>query len=252
MKDYENALQDAEKCLAIKPDWSKGYGRKGAALFGLQRFDEAEKTYTQGLKLEPSNSSLKQGLEDVKASLMGQRGNPLAGLFSGDVLAKIAGNPQLSPFLASPDYVQKVQQLQQNPALLTEYMQDPRIMQTMGALLGINIMTPDQAMPKEGPSASFPSSQSEPAQEPPADDVKMEEAAPVEPEPVEPELTEEEKELADKKEQSKKEKESGNAAYKAKNFPVALEHYGKAWELNDEDITILTNKAGMLCLHVSD
>jgi stress-induced-phosphoprotein 1 len=33
--DYEKALEDAEKAIGIKPDWSKGYARKGAAYKGM-------------------------------------------------------------------------------------------------------------------------------------------------------------------------------------------------------------------------
>lgn len=33
--EYEKALEDAEKAISIKPDWSKGYARKGAAYKGM-------------------------------------------------------------------------------------------------------------------------------------------------------------------------------------------------------------------------
>ena len=31
-QDFEKALADAEKCIEVKPDWGKGYIRKGLAL----------------------------------------------------------------------------------------------------------------------------------------------------------------------------------------------------------------------------
>lgn len=40
-------------------------------------------------------------------------------------------------------------------------------------------------------------------------------------------------------------KESGNAAYKSKNFDEALSCYTKAAQLDPTDMTFLTNKAGM-------
>jgi len=43
LKDYTHALEDAQKCVALKPDWSKGYGRLGSALYGLNNLPEAEK-----------------------------------------------------------------------------------------------------------------------------------------------------------------------------------------------------------------
>ena len=33
-KEFEKALEDATKTTELKPDWAKGYGRKGAALHG--------------------------------------------------------------------------------------------------------------------------------------------------------------------------------------------------------------------------
>ena len=34
LKKYAKALEDANKTTEIKPDWSKGWGRKGSALHG--------------------------------------------------------------------------------------------------------------------------------------------------------------------------------------------------------------------------
>ena len=34
-KDFQSALDDAEKTIEIKPEWAKGWGRKGSALHGL-------------------------------------------------------------------------------------------------------------------------------------------------------------------------------------------------------------------------
>ena len=44
--------------------------------------------------------------------------------------------------------------------------------------------------------------------------------------------------------QAVKEKELGNAAYKKKEFTEALQHYDRALELDPDNITFMTNKAG--------
>ncbi|KAF1786690.1 hypothetical protein JG687_00007410 [Phytophthora cactorum] len=62
------ALKDAEKCIELKPDWWKGYSRKGAAEHALQRFDAARATYNEGLKLDPDNASLLQASEEAYAA----------------------------------------------------------------------------------------------------------------------------------------------------------------------------------------
>ncbi|XP_015755225.1 PREDICTED: hsp70-Hsp90 organizing protein 3-like [Acropora digitifera] len=66
-KNYEKALADARKCVELKPDWGKGYSRLGAALSFLGRHAEAERAYTKGLQLDPTNEQLKSGLEEAKA-----------------------------------------------------------------------------------------------------------------------------------------------------------------------------------------
>lgn len=48
----------------------------------------------------------------------------------------------------------------------------------------------------------------------------------------------------DNKQQAISEKELGNQAYKKRQFEQALEHYQKAWSLDNTNISILTNKAG--------
>lgn len=35
LKNYDKALEDANKTTEIKPDWAKGWGRKGVALHGI-------------------------------------------------------------------------------------------------------------------------------------------------------------------------------------------------------------------------
>lgn len=52
-QDYAKALEDANHCVKIKPDWGKGYGRQGAAYHGLGVLEKAKEAYTAGIKVEP-------------------------------------------------------------------------------------------------------------------------------------------------------------------------------------------------------
>lgn len=53
------------QCVKINPAWSKGYARKGAALHGQRRYDDAVAAYEAGLKLEDS-PALRKGLKEVQ------------------------------------------------------------------------------------------------------------------------------------------------------------------------------------------
>jgi stress-induced-phosphoprotein 1 len=56
---------DTFQAIRCNPSWSKGYARKGAALHGAKRWDEAIAAYEEGLKVEDS-PALRKGLQEVK------------------------------------------------------------------------------------------------------------------------------------------------------------------------------------------
>ena len=60
---FEEAVAAADHAIFLNPEWAKGYFRKGAALFALEKSHEAVVAYDAGLKVEPDNKDLKQGRE---------------------------------------------------------------------------------------------------------------------------------------------------------------------------------------------
>jgi len=42
------SLHDAEKTIELNSSWPKGYSRKGAVLFAMQKYDEAFTAYNKG------------------------------------------------------------------------------------------------------------------------------------------------------------------------------------------------------------
>jgi len=70
----QEGLEDAERVLHLRPDYAKGWVRKGRALLMMQRPTEALETYTAALKRFPNDEELQRGkmqaLREAAASLM--------------------------------------------------------------------------------------------------------------------------------------------------------------------------------------
>ncbi|CRK35980.1 hypothetical protein BN1723_020364, partial [Verticillium longisporum] len=73
-KDWDHALEDAEKTVEIKPDWAKGWGRKGTALYGQGDLLGAHDAYEEGLKKDPNNAGLKKDLASTKRAMEQETG----------------------------------------------------------------------------------------------------------------------------------------------------------------------------------
>ncbi|KAJ3128332.1 hypothetical protein HK098_004741 [Nowakowskiella sp. JEL0407] len=238
LKKYDEALQDAEKTVECKPDWAKGYSRKGAALYGLKKYKEAAEAYKAGLKIDPNNAQLTKGLEDTEAAMGADSASPFGKMFGPDIWAKIAGNPKLSPYLSQPDFCQKITEIQSDNGNLSKHIQDPRVMQVLSALLGVEMRT---ASPDE-----FKAAEEEEVPPPAPREVPKKEKKKEEPVPMEVEMTEEEKKAKDSRAESDKVKDEGNKLYKSRKFEEALEKYAAAYSLDDTNVAVLSNKAAVL------
>lgn len=128
----------------------------------------------------------------------------------------------------------KIQEIQRNPDSLSQHMSDPRILQVMGMLMGVNIQTPDSAGfgggSDSGGGGSAGSSSSKAPEPPPEPEV---------------ELTEEQKERAEKKKAADVHKGKGNDCYKAKKFEEAITHYKAAIDALPDEMTYYNNLAAV-------
>ncbi|CAH0775335.1 unnamed protein product [Bemisia tabaci] len=227
--NYIKALEDAEKTVELKPDWPKGYSRKGSALAYLRRFDESIKAYEEGLKLDPNNAQLKEGLKEVKDQMENPIGGDLSDIFAGpfnqpDLWVKLRTDPRTKGLCDNPAYVKLINDIKKDPSLLLKNLSNPLLKSTLNVLLNLDIGSSDDFMDVDQPDPTPPK--------------KPKETPPPPPPSEGPELTPEQKEAL-------KEKELGNEAYKKKDFDTALSHYNKAVELNPTEMTYYNNIAAV-------
>merc|ERR1712130_273148 len=133
---YDEALSDGRKCVELKPDWAKGYGRVGYALFKLEKLDEAKKAYEDGLKLDANNSTLKDGLSQCEQAM----NKPKGGLFGPQIWQTISLDPELRPFMNDQDFVQKINMLNANPQMAMQMgvLNDPKIKKVFEKMMGMS------------------------------------------------------------------------------------------------------------------
>merc|ERR1712166_904732 len=113
---YDEALSDANKCIELKPDFAKAYSRKGAALHGAGKLQEATAAYEDGLKIDPNNAALKSGLADVKSAGDQQGQASILNMFmSPEGQAKLASDPETAAYMQDPQFMQMLQMCQQAP-----------------------------------------------------------------------------------------------------------------------------------------
>jgi len=238
-KDYDGALADAEECTSVSPAWSKGYARKGAALHGLRRYDDAIAAYEAGIKYEDS-PALRKGLQEVQeAKSSSEEPLGLGKMFSDpNLLGKLAANPRTQKHLADPAFIQKIQMIQQNPRLADSALQDPRMIDVLGVLMGIDI----QASTRPEGSDETPFQREQPTSPPPQpSSSKPAEKTPPPKEPEDVEMADEDDEEAQAKKAAEAAKSAGAAAYKKRDFDEAVKQFQAAWETWPKDLTFLTN-----------
>jgi tetratricopeptide (TPR) repeat protein len=88
---YTEALADADRTVALKPDWGKGHFRRGLALTALGRFDDGLVALFQCLVLEESccKGALRDAIYNVLYKLVTSQGGPPGG--AGQELERGAG-----------------------------------------------------------------------------------------------------------------------------------------------------------------
>jgi stress-induced-phosphoprotein 1 len=253
--DAQNALEDAKACLGLNPQFAKAYSRKGAALHALKRYNDSIAAYNQGLENFPEDAGLTKGLADVTrekdqpfgfssggAGRSGGGGgaddpnDPMAGgLFGPQMMAQMATDPRMRPYLSDPHIMGKIKMVQQNPSLIATVMSDPKMMEFLGIMMGQD--RGDDSSSSAPYPATTPASAAAAKKEEKVEDMQVEEDW--------SNLSAAEQKQKEAEKASQEKKVQGNKHYQAKEFDQALAAYDEAIALDPTNMTFLSNKAAV-------
>ena len=132
--DLDAALKDGDACIQAKPDWEKGYNRKGCALHALKKYDEAIATFEEGLKIVPGSKLLTGPMQEAKTAKKNTEaaaaggGGQMPNVFGPDMWVKLRANPQTAEWLNDEKYVNGLNMIASNPAI----QNNPQMIQQLG------------------------------------------------------------------------------------------------------------------------
>ena len=167
LKNWSAALEDAETTIRLNPSFAKGYGRKGSALHGARRYDEAIAAYHAGLEAVPGDAALQKGLADVQRAKADSAGaqDPSAAMGNlfrdPQLFEKLERNPNTEGLLKDPSFVQQLKDLQSGRANPMMALQDQRMIQVMGALIGVDMRAFDPSSDNARPMDEEPAPKKE-------------------------------------------------------------------------------------------
>ncbi|KAL9250817.1 Hsp70-Hsp90 organizing protein 2-like protein [Drosera capensis] len=133
-------LKDAEKCIELDPTFAKGYTRKGAVQFFMKEYDKALETYQEGLKHEPNNPELLDGVKRCVQQINKASCGDLSPEELKERQAKAMQDPEIQNILTDPVMRQVLIDFQENPKAAQEHMKNPMVMDKVQKLVSAGIV----------------------------------------------------------------------------------------------------------------
>lgn len=257
MENGEKALEDAEKCVSLNPAWARGLGRKGAALFLLERYDEAAEVYQKALEIEPSNEGFKQSLAQAQhaadaseSAASAQIFTQFAKFFQGDVATRCALSPLTAEFPKDAEFMSAVADIQANPSHVMQHLQNKKVLTFMQLMMQQDTMAKRRAegKPEVDPElarAMMEERERRAREEAEAADRRREAEKRAKQEAEEQKKQQELSKLTPEQKKALEAKEEGNTLYKARKFDEALAKYREASSLDPENMVYHSNLAAV-------
>ena len=232
--EYDQSINDAEKAISLKPDYAKAYLRKGKALEGQQRLQEALDTYKLGLEKDKTNAQLLEASQELEASIS----NPFLKNYP-----KLFTDPRTAPLMQDPQFRNLIDYAMKDQKILMQMIQtDPRFMTVFSVLTGIDFEKMNEDVRKHSEEKKKEEEQKKKEEEE-RKKKEAEEKKKKEEEEKYNAMTPEERQEEDNHKKADEIKAQGNEEFKKKNFDEAIKLYQQAIDLYPKEMVYYLNSA---------
>ena len=234
LSEFNEALTDAEKAISIKSDYGKAYLRKGKALEGLNKVDEALETYKLGLEKDKENAQLLQASQELEATL----NNPFLKNYP-----KLFTDPRTADMMKDPQFRNLIDFAMKDQKVLMQMIQtDPRFMTVFSVLTGIDLEKMSEDVQKASEERKKEEEKKKKEEEEKKKKEEEEKNKKEEEEKYNAMSVEEKKEVDDHK-KADEIKAKGNEEFKKKNYDEAIKYYQQAIDLYPKEMIYYLNSA---------
>ncbi|CDJ59561.1 Hsc70/Hsp90-organizing protein, putative, partial [Eimeria maxima] len=135
--EYPSALKDCDTAISLDPTFVKAWSRKGNLHFQLKEYAKALEAFDKGLAIDPNSKECMDGKMQVVRKVQQQQ---QSGEIDEEQMRHAMADPEIQQILRDPQMSIVLQNAQENPAMLKEYLQDPKIRDGINKLITAGIL----------------------------------------------------------------------------------------------------------------
>lgn len=137
---WNEGLKDAEKCIELAPEFPKGYSRKGHLQFFMKEYSKAMTTYEEGLKQDPENVELKDGLRRCVQAINSLNSGEMTDEERRQRQERAMADPEIQGILSDPVMRNVLRDMEENPAAAQKHLSHPDIAKKFEKLVASGIV----------------------------------------------------------------------------------------------------------------
>jgi len=137
---WNEGLKDADMCIELAPEFPKGYSRKGHLQYFMKEYNKALETYETGLKHDPENSELKEGMRRCITAINSMNRGDMTDEERKERQERAMADPEIQGILTDPIMTNVLREMQENPAAAQKHLSHPDIAKKMEKLIAAGIV----------------------------------------------------------------------------------------------------------------